>query len=81
VNDADANVIVALQGLGLAQAATYQVRAHLASGALMQVLADTPPTPMPVSLLYPKGRMATPKLSAFAGWLGELFAADPDLQL
>ncbi|WP_307720474.1 LysR family transcriptional regulator [Massilia atriviolacea] len=81
VNDADANLSCALQGLGLTQAATYQVRTHLADGTLVQVLAGTPPTPMPVSLLYPQGRMAAPKLAAFAGWLAGLFDADPDLAL
>ncbi|MEG1054965.1 MAG: LysR family transcriptional regulator, partial [Janthinobacterium sp.] len=38
VNDADASVDCALQGLGLAQAAVYQVRRHLDSGALVAVL-------------------------------------------
>jgi len=81
VNDADANVCCALQGLGLTQAATYQVSAHLAEGTLVQVLHDTPPTAMPVSLLYPQGRMAAPKLAAFAGWLSGLFDADAALRL
>lgn len=81
VNDADAYVSCALQGLGLVQAAAYQVRRHLQSGALVQVLADLPPTALPVSLLYPQGRMATPKLSAFAGWLGELFGGEPELEI
>ena len=38
VNDADASVDCALQGLGLAQAAMYQVREYLDSGALVAVL-------------------------------------------
>lgn len=80
VNDADAYVCCALQGLGLAQAALYQVRAHLRSGALVEVLAPWPPTPMPISLLYPQGRMASPKVGAFAHWVGSLFGADPDLR-
>jgi LysR family transcriptional regulator for bpeEF and oprC len=69
-----------LQGLGLVQAATYLVRGHLASGALVEVLPATPPTPMPVSLVYPQGRMASPKLRVFARWLEALFAAEPDLR-
>lgn len=81
VSAAEANVICALQGLGLAQVGAYQVREHLASGALVEVLPETPPTPMPISLLYPQGRMSTPKLGAFAGWLATLFAQDPDLCL
>lgn len=81
VNAADANVVCALQGLGLAQAGAYQVRGHLADGSLVEVLPATPPTPMPVSLLYPQGRMAAPKLSVFADWLAALFEQDPDLRL
>ncbi len=80
VNDAEASVSCVLQGMGLAQVARYQVRAHLASGALVEVLAATPPTPMPVSLLYPQGRMSSPRLRVFAEWLGELLRRDPDLQ-
>jgi len=80
VNDAEASVSCVLQGMGLAQVARYQVRAHLASGALVEVLAATPPTPMPVSLLYPQGRMSSPRLRVFAEWLGQLLRRDPDLQ-
>ncbi|MEG2961137.1 MAG: LysR family transcriptional regulator, partial [Janthinobacterium sp.] len=47
VNDADASVDCALQGLGLAQAAVYQVRRHLDSGALVAVLGRPPPPPQP----------------------------------
>jgi len=81
VNDADANMLCALQGLGMAQAAVYQVRKHLESGALVQVLPDSPPTAMPISLLYPQGRMTTPKLSVFADWLRALFDGDAALRL
>ncbi|NBV18746.1 LysR family transcriptional regulator [Janthinobacterium sp.] len=81
VNDADASVACALQGLGLAQAAMYQVREYLDSGALVAVLADHPPTPMPMSLLTPQGRLATPKLQAFTGWITALLATQPDVQL
>jgi LysR family transcriptional regulator for bpeEF and oprC len=80
VNDPDAYISCALQDMGLIQAARYQVRHHLASGALVEVLADTPPTPMPISLLYPQGRMASPRLSVFASWMAALFRDDPDLQ-
>jgi LysR family transcriptional regulator, regulator for bpeEF and oprC len=79
VNDADANVSCAVQGLGMAQAASYQVRAHLASGALVDVLHEYPPTSMPISLVYPQGRLNSPKVKAFADWITELFAADPEL--
>ncbi|MEW7847500.1 LysR family transcriptional regulator [Massilia aurea] len=81
VNDAEANLLCALQGLGLAQLARYQVREHVAQGALTVVMPDMCPTAMPVSLLYPRGRIANPRLQAFATWLAGVFAADPDLRL
>ncbi|MGB9990000.1 LysR family transcriptional regulator [Massilia sp. SM-13] len=81
VNDADANLCCALQGLGLAQLGRYQARPWLESGRLQEVLPGVRPTSMPVSLLYPQGRMAAPRLSAFADWLAALFAADEDLCL
>jgi LysR family transcriptional regulator for bpeEF and oprC len=80
VSDAEANVSCALQGMGLAQVARYQVRQHLASGALVEVLAATPPTAMPISLLYPQGRMSSPRLRVFAEWLAALLRDDADLQ-
>ena len=81
VNNADANVTCALQGLGITQAARYQVGGYLERGELVELLADTPPAPMPVSLLYPRGRMAAPKLRVFAEWITERLAAEPDLRL
>ncbi|AVR98737.1 LysR family transcriptional regulator [Pseudoduganella armeniaca] len=81
VDDADANVLCALQGIGITQAAAYQVRQHLASGALVELLPETPPTPMPVSLLYPKGRMAAPKVRVFGEWIEEVLRAEPDLRV
>lgn len=81
INNADANVACALQGLGITQAARYQVRGCLARGELVELLPATPPAPMPVSLLYPRGRMAAPKLRVFAGWITERLAAEPDLCL
>lgn len=74
VDDADAYVSCGLQGLGIIQAAAYMVDEHLARGALVEVLADYPSMPMPVSLVHPQGRMATPKLRAFAGWIEEVLA-------
>lgn len=79
VNDADAYVACGLQGMGMIQAATYMVSEHLASGALVEVLADYPVTPMPVSLVYPQGRLATPKLRVFAQWIEGVFGAEPFL--
>ena len=80
VNDAEANLACVLQGMGLGQLAVYQARKHLASGALVPVLEACPPTPMPMSLLTPQGRLAIPKVQAFASWLTELLAENEDIQ-
>lgn len=79
INNAEANVACVLQGLGITQAAAYQVRRHLDSGALVELLPDVPSVPMPISLLYPRGRMAAPKLRVFAQWAEDLLARAPDL--
>jgi LysR family transcriptional regulator for bpeEF and oprC len=80
VDDADAYVSCGLQGLGLIQAARYQVATHLASGALVEVLPQWPPAAMPVSLLYPQGRSSAPRMRVFIAWIGDLFRQHPDFQ-
>jgi LysR family transcriptional regulator for bpeEF and oprC len=81
VNDADANLLCALQGLGLARCGTYQARPHFMDGSLLPVLPDAPLPALPISLVYPKGRMALPKLRVFAAWLTALLDNHPDLHL
>jgi len=80
VNDAEAYVCAGLQGLGLVQAASYQVEPYLQSGALVPLLVEFPCAAMPVSLVYPKGQMAAPKLRVFCAWIEALFAAHPQLK-
>jgi len=80
VDDADAYVSCGLQGLGLIQAARYQVAAHLTSGALVEVLPQWRPAAMPVSLLYPQGRSSTPRVRAFIAWISEVFRQNADFQ-
>ncbi|MBK4736686.1 LysR substrate-binding domain-containing protein [Noviherbaspirillum pedocola] len=79
VNDADANPSLGLQGLGIVQVATYQVRKHLRSGALIEVLSSFPSPPMPISLVHQHGRSAAPKMRAFTRWITGLFDGDAEL--
>lgn len=79
VNDADANVLCGLHGCGLIQAASYQVREHIAHGRLVEVLSAWKPAPLPVSLLYPQRRLVPRKVRLFAQWVQAVFAAHPDL--
>jgi len=43
-------------------------------GLVQEVLIDTPPPPMPVSVLYPHNRHMSPRVRVFVDWLGEVFA-------
>ena len=47
-------------GLGLIQAPRYRFEKDLADGTLVEVLADYPPSPTPLSALYPRNRQLSP---------------------
>jgi DNA-binding transcriptional LysR family regulator len=75
VNAAESYVAAARLGLGLIQVPRYHVENDLASGALVQILPHHPPTPSPVSLLYPRNRLLAPRVRVFIDWLVQEFAA------
>lgn len=78
VNGADLYTGAALAGLGLIQVPRYRVAQELADGRLRIVLADHPPPPMPVTVLYPQSRQLSARVRVFAQWLAGLFAAHAD---
>ena len=61
-------------GLGLVQVPRYRLAEQLADGRLKEVLAATPPRPIPVSVLYPQNRQLSPRVRTFADWVRALFA-------
>ena len=71
---AETNVAVALLGLGLIQVPRYRVASELAAGTLVEVLADFPPSPSPVFVLYPQSRQLSPRVRVFIDWVGAEFA-------
>lgn len=73
VTGADVYAGAAIAGLGLVQVPRYRVADELASGQLREVLADLPPPPLPVSVLYPQSRQLSVRVRAFTQWLAELF--------
>lgn len=75
VNDTDAYVACALEGLGLIRAGSYMVRQHLRSGRLRQVLADCTAPAAPLSVLYPQNRHLSPTVRAFVDWVGDVVRA------
>ena len=72
VGGADTSAEAARLGLGLVQAPRYRFVDDLASGALVEVLAAFPPTPTPISVLYPSSRQLSPRVRVFVDWLVEV---------
>lgn len=75
VNSAENTVAMGLLGLGLIQVPRYRVEDQLADGTLVEVLAQHPPTPTPVSLLYPRSRQLSPRVRVFIDWATKRFVA------
>jgi DNA-binding transcriptional LysR family regulator len=73
VNGAESLVAAARLGLGLIQVPRYHVEKDLKRGTLVAVLPDCPPTPTPVSLLYPRNRQLSPRVRVFIEWLVRAF--------
>jgi DNA-binding transcriptional LysR family regulator len=61
-------------GLGLAQLPRFHVERDLASGALVELLSDTPPPSAPVAILYPRSRQLSPRVRVFLDWASQQFA-------
>src|SRR5260370_816351 len=69
VTGPETNVACACMGLGLIQVPRYRVSSELAGGALLEVLAGFPPSPLPVHVLYSHTRQLSPRLRVFkTGW-------------
>lgn len=62
-------------GLGLAQVPHFHVQEELAAGHVVELLPDTPPPPVQVSLLYPRSRQLSPRVRVFLDWAAREFAA------
>ena len=75
VNSAESLVAAARLGLGLIQVPRYHVEPDLKQGTLVAVLPDCPPSPTPVSLLYPRNRQLSPRVRVFIDWLVPAFGA------
>ncbi|SMF41277.1 DNA-binding transcriptional regulator, LysR family [Tistlia consotensis] len=74
-NNSDTVAELARMGFGLVQAPRYRFERDLAEGRLVEVLADFPPSPTPLSALYPQKRQLAPRLRVFLDWAVEIFAA------
>lgn len=68
VNTTEAAIDAALAGLGLVRLLSYQVVDELRAGALVAVLEEFAPAPIPVQLVHAGHRLAPAKLRAFLDW-------------
>ncbi len=64
----------ALAGLGIIQCPRYHVAEALAQGLMCEILSDTPPPSMPVSVVYPHNRQLSARVRVFVDWLVQVFA-------
>jgi DNA-binding transcriptional LysR family regulator len=69
VTGPETNVASACMGLGLIQIPRYRAAAELASGKLVEVLPQFPPSALPVHVLYSHTRQLSPRLRAVIGWM------------
>lgn len=69
VSGAETYAAAARMGLGLIQAPRYRLQEDFDRGALIPILTDCPPSPSPVSVLYPRAKQLSPRLRVFLDWL------------
>ncbi|WP_115001743.1 LysR family transcriptional regulator [Xanthomonas campestris] len=74
VNNGDAYLAAARAGLGIIQAPASPLQAYLDSGALVEVLAQMAPEPMPVTLLYAQRRHLPQRVRLFMDWIAQVMA-------
>lgn len=65
VNEVDAMLLAVRAGRGIGRPLSYQVADDLASGALVRLLPECEPPPLPVQLVVPSARHLSPKARSF----------------
>jgi DNA-binding transcriptional LysR family regulator len=63
----------AVAGLGIIQCPHYRMAELIEQGVMREILPETPPPLMPVSVLYPQNRHMSPRVRVFVDWLAEIF--------
>jgi DNA-binding transcriptional LysR family regulator len=72
----DSAIAVVVAGLGITRLLSYQVAAHLKTGALQILLEDFEAAPLPVHVVHHEGRRATQKVRSFIDLAVEALRAD-----
>lgn len=65
VNEVDAGLLAVRAGRGIGRALSYQVADDVTSGALVRLLADREPPPLPVQIVVPSARHLSAKTRSF----------------
>ena len=81
VNSADAAIAAAEAGRGITRALSYQVEAGVRAGRLIVLLQEFASPALPVSALYPAGRIASANAAAFIKAARARFSAHPLLPI
>lgn len=74
VSEIEACLGCGLKGLGIMQVPRFMGLPYLCSGELVNLLPQFPPTPVPVSVLYPYNRHLSRSVRVFVDWVSDLFA-------
>jgi DNA-binding transcriptional LysR family regulator len=72
-NHSDTTADLARRGFGLIQAPRYRFIEELKAGTLVEVLPDCPPSPTPLSALFPQSRQSAPRLRVFLDLVADVF--------
>lgn len=68
-DNSDSLLTCALSGMGVIQGVRPALQPYLDSGRLIEVLPQLPPSPKPISILYPHRAHLPNKTAAFVEWL------------
>lgn len=71
-DSSDSLLTCALAGMGVIQGVRPSLQPYLDSGRLIEVLPHLPPSPKPISILYPHRTHLPGKTTVFIEWLTEL---------
>ena len=74
VTGTESYLAAARLGLGIFQVPRFHAVNDLARGTLVQILHDSPPRPMPVSLVYPRSGQLSPRVRVFLDWAAREFS-------
>jgi LysR family transcriptional regulator, regulator for bpeEF and oprC len=70
-----------LTGLGVCQAAGWLLADQVEAGKVQRVLQDYDLDPYPISAVSSGGRRLSSRVRAFADFLAEIFAENPQLRI